>query len=176
MALQLILRLVVPIDLGLRRTFRCVFVVADVEKPILGADFLFHFQLLVDMAHCRLVDAHTHLTIQGVSSKVSTPSSTIVPHFPQMSLQLSCPIFLPSPNQLQPTTASPKHIFTHHINTKDPPVFSRARHLAPELRIARQEYEHMLELGNIQPSSSTRASPLNMVPKKTPWDWRPCGD
>ena len=33
------------IDLGLRRTFRWIFVVADVKKPILGADFLRHFGL-----------------------------------------------------------------------------------------------------------------------------------
>ena len=34
----------------------------------------------------------------------------------------------------------------------------------------------MLQLGIIRPSSSTRSSPLHMVPKKTPGDWRPCGD
>ena len=37
------------LELGLRRTFRWVFVIADVKKPILGADFLHHFNLLVDM-------------------------------------------------------------------------------------------------------------------------------
>ena len=34
----------------------------------------------------------------------------------------------------------------------------------------------MLQLGIIQPSSSNWASPLHMVPKRTPGDWRPCGD
>ena len=34
----------------------------------------------------------------------------------------------------------------------------------------------MLQLGIIRPSSSAWASPLHMVPKKTPGDWRPCGD
>ena len=34
----------------------------------------------------------------------------------------------------------------------------------------------MLQLGIIQHSSSILSSPLHMVPKKTPRDWRPCGD
>ena len=54
---------------------------------------------------------------------------------------------------------------------------ARTRRLAPErLKIARKEFEHMLDLGIIRPSSSDWSSPLHMVPKKTPADWRPCGD
>ena len=54
------------------------------------------------------------------------------------------------------------------------PVFGR---LALErLRIAKQEFNHMLQLGIIRPSSSSWASPLHMVPKRTLGDWRPCGD
>ena len=34
----------------------------------------------------------------------------------------------------------------------------------------------MLELGIVRPSSSCWSSPLHMVPKKSPGDWRPCGD
>ena len=34
----------------------------------------------------------------------------------------------------------------------------------------------MLDLGIIRPSSSSWSSPLHMVAKKTPGDWRPCGD
>ena len=34
----------------------------------------------------------------------------------------------------------------------------------------------MLDLRIIQPSSSDWASALHMVPKKTPGDWRLCGD
>lgn len=37
------------LNLGLWRTFRWIFVVADVQKPIIGADFLHHFGLLVDL-------------------------------------------------------------------------------------------------------------------------------
>ena len=34
----------------------------------------------------------------------------------------------------------------------------------------------MMDLGIIRPSSSSWLSPLHMVPKQIPGDWRPCGD
>ena len=66
---------------------------------------------------------------------------------------------------------------THHITKTGPPVTARAHCLPPErLRIAKEKFDHMLQLGIIRPSSSNWSSPLHMVPKKTAGDWRPCGD
>ena len=57
------------------------------------------------------------------------------------------------------------------------PVSAHPRRLTPDcLCAAKQEFEHMLQLSIIRPSSSAWSSPLHMVPKKTPGDWRPCGD
>ena len=39
------------LDLGLRRTFRWIFFIADVKKPILRANFFRAYKLLVDMRH-----------------------------------------------------------------------------------------------------------------------------
>lgn len=44
------------LDFGLRRAFTWRFIVANVSKPIIGADFLAHFGLLVDVRNQRLLD------------------------------------------------------------------------------------------------------------------------
>ena len=49
------------LDLGLRRTFCWIFIIADVQNPILGADFLRSYSLLVDMKHNKLLDSLTQL-------------------------------------------------------------------------------------------------------------------
>ena len=73
--------------------------------------------------------------------------------------------------------APTKHMVQHHIPTTRPPVYAHPCHLSPErLRVAHQEFDHMLELSIIQPSSSPWASPLHMVLKKAPGDWCLCGD
>ena len=44
------------------------------------------------------------------------------------------------------------------------------------LTIAKRELDHMLELRIIETSKSEWASPLHRVLRKSPGDWRPCGD
>ena len=56
-----------------------IFVIADVSKPILGADFLHHFSLMVDLQKGRLVDTNTHLQIQGIMAKASSLTPTFFP-------------------------------------------------------------------------------------------------
>ena len=82
------------LNLGLRRSFAWIFIIADVQRPILGADFLRHFGLSVDMKHRRLSDAVTNLRIQGILSSDSSPSPSIVPktqNDPYLQLLAECP-------------------------------------------------------------------------------------
>ena len=60
------------LNLGLRRTFRWVFIIADVSKAIIGADFLKHYGLSVEMKSHRLLDPLTHLKVQGIVSSVTS--------------------------------------------------------------------------------------------------------
>ena len=67
------------LNLSLRRSLPWIFIIADVQKPILGADFLQHFGLLVDVKQRQLTDATTHLHVQGILSTHSSPSPSIRP-------------------------------------------------------------------------------------------------
>ena len=165
------------LDLGLRRTFRWVFVIAEVEQPILGADFLRHFSLAVDLRCGKLLDTTTQLQVNGTMTPSLPPSPGIMHSTTTDTPYTRLLAEFPSVTQTSFRDRPVKHKVTHHIKTTGPPVCGRMRRLAPErLRIARQEFDHMLDLGIIKPSSSNWSSPLHMVPKKTEGDWRPCGD
>nr|VZI23685.1 unnamed protein product [Spirometra erinaceieuropaei] len=143
------------LNIGLRRSFTWIFVIADVSHAILGSDFLAEFDLLVDCRRARLLDRTTDIAS------------------PFRQLLLSHPNII----NAQFRSGEVQHDVVHHIRTSGPPVFARPRRLAPErFQAATAEFEHMLQLGIIRPSESPWASPLHMVPKATSGDWRPCGD
>ena len=56
----------ITLNIGLRRSFRWMFVIADVKHAILGADFLRRYNLLVDVKHNALIDTLTHLQVHGL--------------------------------------------------------------------------------------------------------------
>ena len=141
------------LNLGLRRTFRWIFIIADVQHPILGADFLRNYSLLVDMSHNRLLDSLTQLKVQGIITQESSPSPTLPT---AQSTNEFTAILLTSPDVTKPHYGNHpiKHDITHHIATTGPPFSAHPRRLPPEkLKIARQEFEHMLQEGIIQPFS-----------------------
>ena len=138
------------LNIGLRRSFPWIFVVADIQKPILGADFLRHYKLLVDMKQHQLTDSATHLRVQGIFTSDTSPGPAICPKDPSnpyLELLSEFPV-LTQPCSLDNPV---KHDVTHHIETVGSPVFSRPRRLAPErLQCAKQEFKHMDYFGIVQ--------------------------
>ena len=131
---------------------------------------------MVDLQKRKLVDTNTHIQVQGILTAGISPNTSLCPKdTPNPYLNLLAEF--PALTQVSAHHTPVKHDITHHIETVGPPVSARPRRLAPDrLQAAKREFDHMLQLGIIRPSSSPWSSPLHMVPKKTPGDWRPCGD
>ena len=165
-------------------TYQWPFIVADVTRPLLGADFLRSNSLLadflrsnsllVDMNGKRLVDATTFHSAPQTSTTTSAPHlDAISTSTDQYDILLAEFPAITTPNFVQQPT---KHGVEHFITTTGPPVHARARRLPPDkLAAAKAEFSSMESMGIIRRSSSSWASPLHMVPKAS-GGWRPCGD
>lgn len=161
-------------SLGLRRSFSWKFLVADVTHPIVGADFLKFFGLVVDLKRGVLLDSETGLTSTGRLQCISNYQEikTIVNSTPYHQLLSR----FPSLTNASTAPKKAKHCVEHIIETRGTPVSARPRRLPPEkLEIAKREFQFMIDQGLCRPSKSNWSSPLHMAPKKN-GQWRPCGD
>ncbi|UYV64354.1 hypothetical protein LAZ67_3000369 [Cordylochernes scorpioides] len=151
---------ILEVDLGLRRNFKWRFITARVSKGILGADFLKGHNLLIDLKNRQLIDGCTNLKIRGTVTSMSCGISTLDKNSKFYNILSSFPN-ITIPNLLRPKV---QHNVRHFIATKGPPVFARARPLnSMLLKIAKKEFQYMLDNHIIRPSRSPWASPLHMV-------------
>ena len=166
---------VVEVELGLKRSYSHEFILADVNKPIIGADFLAKHGLLPDLRNKKLIDPVTSIEVNAMRAdncdeptprlySIATEFGEILKKYPSL---------VAPPNFNLPV----KHNVVHHIHTEGPLPYSKARRLSPErYKVAQTEFNYMNEVGICQPSSSQTSSPLTMAPKPRSPDLRPCGD
>ena len=158
---------------GTRHTWR--FIVAKVSRPLIGADFLRHSGLLVDVRRRRLIqpDTGSASSLSSVSSRAIPTISVVQPQNPYISWLRS-----DYPELIRPTFTDNvvKHGVTLPIPTTGPPVFAKARRLPPDkLAQAKTAFQSMLDAGIVRRSDSAWSSPLHLV-KKDDGSWHPWGD
>jgi len=129
------------------------FTIAQVSQPILGADFLRHFDFLVDCNKRRIF---------------LNPNKTNTVHNPET--------YNSNLTFIGTILQNPNSTITHKIITNSHPCHAKVRQLPPDkLKSAKQHFKQLINDGVIRPSSSPWASALMMTKKKN-GEWRCCGD
>ena len=150
------------------RTFEWNFLVADVMRPLIGADFLTHSSLLVDLCNNQLIhpeelnstplqQTRRRSRITGLAFATSTnpfPLAKLFAEFPTITV----------PNF---KIDQPKHAVQHAIETRGQPLRAKARLLPPQkLAAAKANFAEMAKSGIVRRSSGPWSSPLHVVTKK----------
>ena len=148
------------VDVGLKRDYTWQFIVADVQQPIIGADFLIHYSLLVDLRSRCLRDMRTGLAIPASLSLITPLSLNRVDAVHNDYTKLL------GQELTRPMTKGEtvKHGITHKIVTKGHLVFARPPRLAlDKLVTAKREFDDMTKLGVIEPSDSEWSLALRFI-------------
>lgn len=130
------------LNLGFRWPFEWLFTIADVERCIIGADFLKQYALLVDIKNKRLLDPLSNIAVSAIYTTISSYQITtfilevLNPKFQTLLSQFKF-IF----NETDSFNTI-KHGITHCIETTGPPVSAKVRRLSTEkIKIAKDEID-----------------------------------
>ncbi|XP_068235558.1 uncharacterized protein [Palaemon carinicauda] len=142
------------------------FPVADLTLPVLRADFLSHFHLLVNVAHQWLGNADLYSSTPLHPAPSSFTLHTSAPMVAYAHFLTSYQKILHSELCETPTVPT-KHGIYYHIKMMGHPVFARSRHLAQDpLAATKQTFIEMEEMIFCQKASIPWSSPLHIVLKK----------
>jgi cleavage and polyadenylation specificity factor subunit 1 len=139
------------LNLGLRRDFTWRFVVANVTQPLIGANFLSCFGLLVDCRNNRLLDGFTSLFTPVKTANLPTSIVKITGGGTSVDTLLS---EFPDLTHLTGLQREVHHNTIHHIWTSaGPPVTCQPRRLTPHrLTIAKAEFDVVVRDGTARRS------------------------
>ncbi|XP_066965449.1 uncharacterized protein [Macrobrachium rosenbergii] len=129
------------------------FIVVDVRTPLLGADFLAHFGMAVDIGRkhllntdsCQSLPLAPRPSVPTIYSVATHQYAQLLKEFPQ--------VFNPELHQVPGAPA--KHRIYHHIKTKVPPVHAKFQRLPPQrLQEAKDAFPEMERMGINRKASS----------------------
>ncbi|XP_017468397.1 PREDICTED: uncharacterized protein LOC108360561 [Rhagoletis zephyria] len=152
----------ISLDLGVGRTFSWLLVNSVVAHPIIGADFLKHYDVLVDLRNKVIIDRAT--SMRALCQIIKPPQSII-------SLRGGNPFHTILARYSDLTNDGPRAGRTvtavqHHIETRGAPVVQKVRRLSPQkLELAKKAFGYLLDWGICQRSGSQWTRPLHMVQK-----------
>lgn len=174
---------ILTVSLGLRRSFEWSFIIADVTRPIIGADFLSNFNIQVDLKKRKLIDSTTQLKSHCSMKPVPMDEVSITTIIKE-NLTTNGSNYEKLLAEFHDLTMPPNYTSEnenrtgvyHHIETKGAPVYAKARRLTPgKYESAKKDFEHMVKVGICRPSKSPWSSALHVVSKENGAD-RACGD
>ena len=113
-----------------KNLFSHEFYLADVTRPVLGADFFFiaHSLIIHLKGKCVLLLDNVSTSLKSTDVPLSVTGLSLLPHNVYVDLLQRFPELLTP--QFDSTVN--KHGVEHHIITHGPPVHARARRLNPE--------------------------------------------
>ncbi|KRZ66080.1 hypothetical protein T10_10012, partial [Trichinella papuae] len=154
------------VDLSLARQMKWKFIVARIRQPILGADFLRHFGLLVDLKHHRLIDM-TSWTFSNRLVKISNTKSISCLRRGSDNNDKILKKFASLTSCFR-TSELIAHSIQHHILMHRPPIFliGQCRRCKTFTTFYLYHPTYQQQLGITADHSS----------KKQLNTWRPCGD
>ena len=164
-----------------KQRFRWRFVLADVLRPLLGADFFDHHGVMIDIHGRKLIDRVTFNPFPVAINSISALPGINASFYERHQQGRFAPLISEFPevfqNELnQRPGAAAKHGIYHHIKTIGPPAYQKFRRLTPEkLETAKKYFADMVKMGVCAKAASPWAAPLHMTPKPD-GTWRPCGD
>lgn len=159
--------------LGMPKRFIWSFIVADVSHPIIGADFLKEFDLLVDLKRNRLIDGNTLVSSKGTIRVAKIHTVFVVHNDTRITSLLSLvPNIIKPPDYKKP----PPHNTQHSIPTTGPAVHAKPRRIRPDLlKKVKKEVDEMVNQGLMRPSHSDWSSGV-VIREKPDGSLRICGD
>lgn len=124
--------------LGVKRTYAWTFKMADVARPIIGADFLHYFGLLINVNNHRLIDPSDQNLIQTISVDDVSAPTLVVSHTRKWTELLHA---FPDVTRESPVPTK----FKHNVDTSyGLLLFARPRRLPPECsQVARREFDYI---------------------------------